>query len=492
MQETTSLKKKTISGMLWSFTDLMANQGIQFIIQVILARLLLPEHFGLIGMILVFIAVSNVIIDSGFTTALIREKNPSNEDYSTIFFSNLLIALIVYGALYMSANAISSFINEPKLTLILRVLSLGIIINSFGIIQRTILTRKVNFKTQTKINIIAGFISGAIAISLALEGYGVWSLVIKALSMQLIQTILLWILNKWIPTFVFNINSLKRLFGFSWKVLISNLIGTLYNNLYYIVIGKFFSASQLGYYTNAVRLRDIPSVTVTSAVQRVSYPVLSKVQEDNEILKNTFRKVIKLTIFIVFPLMIGLATVASPVINLVFGDKWMPSVLYLQLLCLAGMLYPLHAINGNILQVKGRSDLYLKLEIIKYSIMAFLIIISLWLKLGILGLIGAAVLHSYITLLISIYFTAREITYTVKEQLKDITPIFVASLTTGGILYYCGMVLPEGNLIKLFSQVFIGVFVYVIICKLAKIEELNYIYGNALSLLKGRRSRSSS
>jgi O-antigen/teichoic acid export membrane protein len=487
------MQKKTMSGMLWSFTDLMANQGIQFVIQIILARILLPEHFGLIGMILVFISISNVIIDSGFTSALVREKKPSQQDYSTVFFCNIFIAVIVYGILYIMATPISAFFREPQLILIIRILSLVVVIDSFGIIQRAILTRNVDFRSLTKINIISGICSGILAVVFALLGYGVWSIVIKTLSMQLFQTALLWFFNKWIPTLIFNVHSLKRLFRFSSNVLISSLIGTIYNNILFVVIGRFYSASQLGYYTNAVKLRDVASISITSTVQRVSYPVLSKIQNDNVQLKDNFRNIIKMTTFIIFPIMIGLAAIANPLINLLFGQKWMSSVFYLQLLCLEGMLFPLHAINLNILQVKGRSDLYLLLEIIKRTVMTIMIGLALLFDTGVEGLIIATIIYSVVTLFTNTYFSAREVSYSLINQLKDILPIFLISLLMGTIVYFSGYILPESYTIKLTLQIIIGIFLYVTLCQFANVQEFNtlkrFILMKFVNLKKSRRGQ---
>lgn len=290
MQENNSLKEKTIVGLLWSFSDLIANQGIQFIIQVILARLLAPKDFGIIGMITVFIAISQSFIDSGFSNALIREKKPSQEDYSTVFYFNLIMAILMYIILFISAEAVGSFFEEPQLMDILRVISLVLIINSFGLIQRTMLTKNINFKTQTKINLISSISSGIIAVIFAYMGFGVWSLVIRTLSMQFIQSILLCISNRWVPSLLFSIDSFKRLFGFGWKLLISGIINTLYDNLYFLIIGKVFSAVELGYYTNAQKLRDVASQSITSSVQKVSYPALSSIKEEEEKLRFAYKK----------------------------------------------------------------------------------------------------------------------------------------------------------------------------------------------------------
>ena len=359
------LKNKTIKGMFWSFSEIISSQGINFLVQIVLARLLVPEDFGLIGMMTIFIAVSQSLIDSGFTSALIREKNPSQSDYSTVFYFNLVTSVLIYITLFFSSGLISNFYNEPRLENIIKILSIVIIINSFGLIQRTILTKEVDFKTQTRITLVSSILSGIGAVLLAFLGFGVWALVFRNLIMQFIQALLLTLHNKWRPKLEFNIDSFKRLFGFGWKLLISGLLNTVYDNIYYLIIGRYFSTTSLGYFTNAKKLNDISSRTISQAVQKVSYPVLSEIQDDENLLRNGFKKIIKASTFINFPLMIGLASIADPLIKVVFGEKWIPSIPYFQILCFAGMFYALHAINLNILQVKGRSDLFLKLEIIK-------------------------------------------------------------------------------------------------------------------------------
>lgn len=475
MQQST-LKKKAISGMFWSLSDLTTNQGIQFIIQVILARLLVPKDFGIIGMITVFIAVSQSFIDSGFTNALIREKEPTQDDYSTVFYFNLVMAFIMYIVLFFSSGAISRFFNEPQLIAILRVIALVLIINSFGLIQRTMLTKNINFKTQTKINVISSIISGIIAVVFAYTGFGVWSLVIKTLVMQFIQSILLYMYNRWVPSLVFSKKSFKKFFTFGWKLLVSGLINTLYNNLYFLIIGKFFSATNLGFYTNAQKLRDTACQSISTSVQKVGYPVLSSIKEDDDRLREGYKKIIKTSVYITFPLMIGLATVANPLIRLIFGTKWINSIKYFQVLCLSGMLYPLHAINLNILQVKGRSDLFLGLEIYKKIIGVFSIVIVLFFKLGIIGLVWALVITSYIAYFLNSYYSAELLAYSTMQQIKDIIPSFVASLIMGIVVYLIEGIFLNSNLIKLIVETFVGIVVYVGLSKIIKIEEFNTIY----------------
>lgn len=487
MGNSKTLKEKTYIGFIWSFTDLMANRGMQFILQIILARLLSPVHFGLIGMVVILVAISETIIDSGFSQALIRDKNTNQTDYSTVFYFNLLLALVLYFLFFISAGLISDFFSEPQLVEIIRVLSLVIVISSFGIIQKVLLVKKVDFKTITKANIIGVLVSSSITIAMALSGYGVWSLVVNMITLEFVQNLFLWIFNKWTPSFTFSINSLRKYFRFSYKLLLSELIDTFYNNLYFLLIGRLYSTARLGFYTNALRLSDLASHSVASTVQRVSYPVLSSIQDDEERLRFGFRKLIKMSAFMNFPLLVGLAAVATPLYSLLFGDKWLPSVVYLQLLCFGGMLYPLHAINLNILQVKGRSDLFLLIEVVKKAVFTVLILIALFFKLGIIGLIGATVLNSYTSLFINTYFSGKEIAYSTKDQMKDLLPIFIISLSMGGGVYAFGNMLPFGDFLVIICQISVGVFIYILLCKLAKVEEFNVLYRMIfINLLKNK------
>ncbi|MGM7634649.1 lipopolysaccharide biosynthesis protein [Bacillus sp. Hm123] len=476
MSNENQLKRKTIFGLLWSFMDMFMSQGIQFLVLMILARLLTPEHFGVIGMVIIFIAISNTIIDSGFTQALVRETNASQEDYSTVFFFQLLIAIVMCSLLNGLAPLISSFFHEEQLIPILRVLSFGLIIHSLGIIQRIMLTKQINFRTQTKINVLSGVIASVVAISCALLGFGVWSLVAQSLTLQTMQTVLLWFSNKWLPSFVFSFQSFKRLFGFGSKLLISGLIDTIYSQVYAVIIGRMYPASRLGYYTNASKLSDVIVISSTSALQRVTYPVLSSIQEEQERLSLGFQKIIRTSAYLMFPVMIGLMAIADTLIPLIFGDQWFESIIYFKLLCVAGMLYPLHAINLNMLQVKGRSDLFLILEVIKKVLITILIAISLFLSLGIIGLIGAAIVSSYLSFYLNAYFSAREISYSVMDQVKDVFPMLLISISMGGVVYLLGSMLPDEPILKLGVQISTGVILYIAFSRMFKIKELTMIY----------------
>ncbi|MGU9049889.1 lipopolysaccharide biosynthesis protein [Clostridium perfringens] len=470
------IKNKTVKGLIWTFLDLTLNQGLQFVIQIILARLLIPEQFGLIGIITVFIAISNSVVDSGFSNALIREKKVNQEDYSTVFYFNLITAMIMYLILYFLAPMISIFFSEPLLKNMLRVLAITLIINSFGLIQKTMMIRKLEFRTQMIINIISSIVSGIITIIMAYKGFGIWCLVFRMIILQGMQSILLCLINKWIPSLTFSIKSFKRLFGFGWRLLISGLIDTIYNNLYYVIIGKIYTPVDLGYYTNAQKLRDVSSNSISVTVQKVTYPVLSGMQNEKN-LKEVYRKMIKNATYITFPIMIGLLVVAKPLILLLFGESWEGSISYFKILCLAGMLYPLHSLNLNILQVKGRSDLFLKLEVLKKIVSIITVIIAIIFKFNIIGLLWVMVLNSVICFFINSYYSKELINYSTIEQLADILKTFFVTVIMGTITTWVSIFISSyGNFGVLSIQVLVGISVYIIISKILNLDEFNTLF----------------
>jgi teichuronic acid exporter len=452
-----SLKQKTLSGLTWSFVDNFSNYGIQFIVGLILARLLSPKEFGLIGMITIFIAVSQSFIDSGFSQALIRKSNCQDKDYNTVFYFNLLVGVLFYFILFFCAGAIGNFFNEPKLVQLTKVLGINLIINGFGLIQRAILIKKINFKLQTKISIISSSLSGAAGIGLAFYGFGVWSLVAKTIIQNFCNSLLLWLWNNWKPQKMFSAESFREMFGFGSKLLLSGLIDTTYQNIYYLVIGKFFSAVELGYYTRAEQFRKLPSQNITSIIQRVSYPILSSIKDDPVKLKSGYKKLIKSTMYVSFILMTGMAAVAKPLVVSLVGEKWLQTVPYLQLLCFSSMLYPLHALNLNMLNVMGRSDLFLKLEIIKKVLAVPTIVIGIFwgVKIMIIGMI----VNSFIGYYINSYWSGRLVNYAISEQINDIAPSLVLALVMGTLVYLSGVLLPFENLYSLIIQVALGLLI---------------------------------
>ena len=446
------MKNKAVHGAKWSFIDNISNSGVTFLVGLILARLLTPAEYGIMAMIAIFIAVSNSIVDSGFSNALIRKVRIEKVDYNTVFLFNLIVSIVLYILLYVAAPAISLFFKEPVLIDVLRVIGLILIVNALGIIPRTILVRGIDFKTQTKVSIISSVSSGLVGIGMAIVGFGVWSLVWQQLSRQILNSLFLWIFCKWMPQWEFSVKSFKEMFGFGYKLLLSGLLDTLYKNVYYVVIGCYSSA-QLGQYTRAEQFNTIFSSNLTSIVQRVSYPVLSSIQEEPERLREAYRQIIKTTMLVTFACMLGLAAVAKPLIIILIGEKWLTAVSFLQIICFSGMLYPLHAINLNILQVKGRSDLFLKLEIIKKTIAVFPILIGIF--YGIEYMLWGSVLTSFIAYFLNSHYSADLIRYSTIEHIKDVLPVFAVSLTIAAVMWLFSL-LDISVYIQLPIQIIVG------------------------------------
>lgn len=476
---TESLKNKTIHGVTWSLIDNVANSGITFLVGLVLARLLTPEEYGVMAMITIFIAISTTIIDSGFSNALIRKNTIKRVDYNTVFFFNLAISLVFYFLLYFSSPIISTFFKEPILIPITRVISCVLIINALSIIPRTILVVNIDFKTQAKASLLSSIVSGVIGIGMALYGWGVWSLVGQQLSRQLLNTIFLWLYCRWRPVWEFSRNSFREMFGFGSKLLVSNLIDTVYKNIYYIVIGHFYTSAQLGQYTRADQFRNIFSSNLTSVIQRVSYPVLSSIQDEPERLREGYCRIIKTTMLITFSCMIGLAAIAKPLILVLIGEKWLQAVHFLQIICFAGMLYPLHAINLNVLQVKGRSDLFLKLEIIKKIIAVVPIILGIF--GGIEFMLWGSVFASFIAFFLNSYYSAGLINYSTWSQIKDVLPTLVVSCITGIIMWSLTLTVMSVYLI-LPLQCIIGLIVTISIYEYLKLNEYLEVKHIATSL----------
>lgn len=464
----TSLKQKTISGILWSFIENFSRLGITFIIGIIMARLLSPREFGLIGMITVFVALSNSLVDSGFTQALIRKKNCTQDDYSTVFYFNLFAGFLLYGILYLFAPGISAFYNEPRLTPIIRLQGVIVLINALTLIQRTILVKRVDFKLQTKISIVASILAGITGITLAYKGYGVWSLVWNAILVSALTSLLLWIFNRWRPVLRFSLDHLKEHFHFGYKLLLSGLLNTAWKNIYMLVIGKFFATETLGFYTRADMFKKVPSQNITTVISRVSYPVLSQLQDDPKRLKFGYHKLIVCSTLVTFVLMLGMAAVAEPMILLLLGDPWRESIWMLQVICFAGMLYPLHALNLNMLKVQGRSDLFLRLEIYK-KILALPVIV-LGVLFGMRVLLLGMVVNSFIAYTLNSYWSGKLLNYSIMAQLKDIIPSFLLAGGVSALVYILGILLPYDHLPKLLLQVSTGTLLTVALCELFRLE----------------------
>lgn len=480
-----SLKSKSFSGSVWSLADNITGSGITFIVGLFLARLLTPEEYGVIGIIMIFIAVFNSIVDSGFSNALIRKNDATDEDYNTVFFFNLIISLVLFGVLYAFAGVISSFFMIPILVPVTKVMASIVIINAFAIIQRTILVKNIDFKTQTKVSLIASIVSGIVGIGMALSGYGVWSIVGQQISRQLMNSVFLWVFNRWRPGWKISVKSFKELFGFGWRLLVSGLIDTIWKQIYQVVIGKCYSAETLGQYTRAEQFNTIFSSNLTAVVHRVSYPVLSKIQDENERLKQAYRKVIKTTMLFTFPCMFGLAAIAEPMILVLIGDKWLQCVHYLQIICFSGVFYPLHALNLNMLQVKGRSDIYLVLEIVKKIIAVGPILLGIF--INIYWMLLGSVFTGFIAYYLNGHFSGKEIGYPCREQVRDIMPAFLISILMMAVVY--ALTFLKISVFVIFPlQLVVGFGMMIGLYEIFKLSEYQELKKIVLSFIKDKKN----
>ena len=462
-----SLKSRTILALSWSFVEAIGLQSVRFVIGIILARLLFPEQFGLIAMLYVFIAVANVFIESGFGAALIQKRNATQIDICSIFYFNIVIGLATAGVLCLVAPWIAAFYNQPILAPITRAMSLIIVINSFGLIQSTILAKQIDFKTQTKVSLLAGGLSGIIGIVLATEGFGVWSLVGQQVSSSLFQTAFLWLFNPWRPALLFSFNALREMFGFGSRLLISGVLNQLFENIYYLVIGRIFSAADLGLFTRAKSLQELPSHTLSGMVGRVTFPVFSTIQDDPARLKRGLKKALTLLVLVNFPIMIGLAVIARPLVVVLLTEKWAECIPYLQLLCVLGLMFPLHVINLNVLQAIGRSDLFLRLEIIKKVLIVINIAVT-W-RWGITAMIYGMIVLTFISYYLNSYYNGVLIGYSFWEQLRDLFSYLITAVLMGIAVYATGQLQYPNYGSMLAAQIATGIAIYISLCRIFRL-----------------------
>ena len=463
-----SLKDKTIKGTVWSAADAFLGQGVTFLVGIVLARLLSPDEYGLIGICLIFNSVLMGIVDSGFSNALIRKKDVSDDDYNTMFITNLGISIVLYALLFVCSPLVAQFFGRQELTALVRATGLVLFFNALSITQVTILTKRIDFKTKTKASLISAILSGIVGIAMAYTGFGVWALVGQMISKQLLYTLCLWVLNKWWPSLKFSVASFRYMWGFGWKLLASGLLNNIWNQLYQVVVGKFYSPATLGQYTRSHEYANIFSSNLTTIIQRVSYPVLSEIQDDKNRMVEGYRKVIKMTMFITSICMFSLGAVAEPLIYCLIGPRWHEAATYLPLICISMAFYPLHAINLNMLQVLGRSDIFLYLEIIKKVIGIVPIMIGIF--VDIYWMLIASILIGFVSLYLNSWYTGKALGYTFWKQLRDIAPSFGIAFTIALSVYFLKY-LPLSYWIILPMQIAVGAVCFVLLCKATKIEE---------------------
>lgn len=464
----TSLKNKTISGVGWSAADALLGQGVTFIVGLVLARLLSPEEYGLIGIVTIFTTILLGFVDCGFGNALVRKQDVTDQDYNTMFHINMVMSLVMYGLLYAGAPLIARFFERPQLVQLMRVTGLLLIIQALSIVQSTILTKKIDFKTKTIAAFVAASLSGVIGIGMAFMGYGVWSLVGQQLSRSTLYTISLWILNRWWPKMKFSVESLRYMWGFGWKIMLSGFLERLWNQFYQVVVGKYYNPATLGQYTRSKEYASIFSSNLTSVVQRVTFPVLSEVQGNTTRMVVAYRRVIKTTMFVTAIIMISLGAVAEPLIYCLIGPQWHVAATFLPLICISMSLYPLHAINLNMLQVQGRSDIFLSLEIIKKVIAIGPICLGIF--VDIYWMLVGTIVTGVISFFLNSFYTGKKLGYTSWMQLKDIAPSYgIATLIALSVYFF--KFLPISNWIILPVQIVVGLTVFFVVCEKTKMEE---------------------
>ncbi|AMM51663.1 hypothetical protein TH61_11410 [Rufibacter sp. DG15C] len=467
------LKNKAVSGFIWTLFEKLGFYLINFIISIILARILGPKEFGLVAMILVFMSLLMPFMEAGLNKALIRKTNAINTDFSTVFWWNITLSLLLYLILYLAAPIIAKYYNETRLIAIVRVYSLNLILIALNSVQNARLVKELNFKVLTIRTTVSSILAGSLAIYLAWTGWTYWSLVIRDLFSTFLSIILLWVSSGWRPKLEFSKKSFNELFGFGSKLLITEVIDTFFNNIYPLIIGKFFSVTSLGFYNRAKSFTDIPQSLFTLASARVTYPLFAKLQNENKTLILAYKKILKLIGFVYFPILMIIMGLSEPIVRIILTKEWLPVIPILRVLAFVALLYPVHSINLNILLVKGRSDLFLKLEIYKKILTVLILIVSY--QWGLMGLIYGQLLSSVLAFFINTIFSNKFLEYGPIKQLKDLAPSLLHSILIGLGLIYINEYFEINNLFYLLFYSTVAIVIYVLFSWIMKNEELNYV-----------------
>ncbi|MEQ3166467.1 lipopolysaccharide biosynthesis protein [Parabacteroides goldsteinii] len=469
-----SVRYRAVKGVMWSAIERFSVQGIQFVLTIIIARLVLPSEYGLIAMLGIFLAIAQTFVDSGFSNALIQKKDRTEVDFSTVFYFNILISLIIYGVLFAVSPYIASFYREPALTDVTRWVGLSLILNGLSVVQRAKLTVRVDFRTQAKASLVAVIVSGLIGVLLAYQGYGVWALVFQTLSSSFLNTLLLWTFAKWLPLWCFSWVSFKSLLSFGSKLLLSGLLHTIYIHLYSLVIGRRYSAMDVGFYNRSYQLAGFPSINIVGIITRAIYPVQCEMQDDDERLNASFIQYLRMSCYIIFPLMTVLGVLAEPLVRLLLTDKWLPSAELLSILCFAYMWYPVMVINNQILNVKGRSDYFLRAEIIKKVVAIGILCATL--PFGVRILCWGIVLYNFLDMGIIIYYSRKVISTGYEEQVQNIIPFFLLSLGMGISIYLSQVFLDGGTLLlRLALGCIVAFVIYILLGFIFRIREFQQV-----------------
>jgi teichuronic acid exporter len=466
------LKKQTLTGFLWSAIERFASQGIQFVLGIVIARLLIPSDYGLIAMLTIFIAVAQTFVESGFGTALIQKKDRTEADLSTAFYFNFIVSVVCYLALFFSAPLIAHFYKEEQLIAVTRIFGLTLIISSVGLIQWVKLNIALDFKKLAIASLVNVTISGLVGIYMAYKGFGVWALVAQTLMGNIVQTVMLWILTHWRPIWIFSRDSFNALFAFGSKILLSSLLHTIYANIYTLVIGKVYAPNELGLFNRSQLFAQFPSGNITNIFIRVIYPIQCQLQDDNDKLTSHFLRYQRLSCYIIFPITIGLCVLAEPFIMVLLGEKWLPAVPYLQILCIANMWDPVGRINGSVINAKGRSDYFFNAELIKK--VAAVIILVATIPFGIRIMCYGLILYAFADVYIIAVYTRKLLNLSILDQVKSLLPVLSISVLMGAASYSCTF-LGVSSLMQLLLGTLTGIVVFFGLSWLFKFREFEFV-----------------
>lgn len=474
MENNGKVKEQAITNLLWRFAERSGAQVISLIISIVLGRLLQPADYGTIALVTIFIAISQVFVDSGLGNALIQKKDADDIDFSTVFYFNCFLCCVIYATIFISAPIIANFYNNNELVSLIRVLSLTVVISALKNVQQAYVTKKLMFKKFFWATILGTVISAILGIIAAYNGLGVWALVIQQLSNVFIDTIVLWITVKWRPKKVFSFKRLKILFSYGWKLLVSYLINTIYDNIRQLVIGKKYSSTDLALYNRGKQFPNVIVTNINSSMDSVLFPVLSEKQESKDVIKKMAKKTISVSCFVIIPLMLGLCSVGTEVITILLTEKWLGALLFLQIFCIIYAFEPIQTTNLNVIKALGRSDIFLKLEIVKKTLGIVILLITM--NFGVKYILYGMFFYTILASIINSFPNKKLINYSYLEQLKDVLPIVLISVVMVMVVSLVDRISITNIFMKLVVKVVIGIIVYIIGACALKLEGIQEIF----------------
>lgn len=476
--------KSVFINFIWRFAERCGAQLVTFIVSIVLARILMPEDYGTVALVTVFTTIMQVFVDSGLSTALIQKKDADDLDFSSVFYFNFVVCIILYLIMFLAAPLIASFYNKPELVPIVRVISLTIVISGVKGVQQSYVSRNMLFKRFFYATLGGTLFSAFLGIAMAYAGFGVWAIVTQQLSNTAIDTLILWITVKWRPKLMFSWGRLKGLLGFGWKMLVSGLLETVYNNLRGLLIGKIYSSADLAYYNKGQHFPDLIAININTSIDSVLLPAMSNEQDNRDRVKSMTRRSIMVSCYIMAPLMIGLACCASNVVIIILTEKWLPCVLFMQIFCITYMFYPIHTANLNAIKAMGRSDLFLKLEIWKKVIGMILLLSTMFISVE--AMTYSLLISTLASMIINSWPNKKLLNYSFLEQMKDILPSIFLAVGMGVVVYLIGR-LPVPTLPLLIIQVICGGVIYIMGSALLKLEPFEYLVGIIKPMIQKRR-----